>query len=86
MVLTRCIFYKQDTTWPKATHLAVTHSDFELPDDEEKELSIWRGMPVAEPPRWHVEQYEVLGWSEGRNVDGRRRRRKIDGLQFHFLV
>lgn len=86
MAPTRCVFHEQDTPWPEAAHLAVTHSDIKLPDNEEKELSIWRGMPVAEPTRWRLEQDEVFGRSEGRNVEGRCRRREIDGPQFHFLV
>ena len=83
---TRCIFYEQDTSWPETSQIAVARLNVHLPTEEEEELSMWGGMPVAEPTRRRMEQHEVLGPSEGRDVNGRSRRREIDGLELHFLV
>lgn len=85
MASTCCIFHEQDTSWAEASHIAVACPDFHLSKEDEKELSIWRGMPVAEPTRRRMEQHEVLSRSEGRDVRWCRRR-EIDGFQLHFLV
>jgi hypothetical protein len=86
MALTRCIFDKQDTPWPKASHLTVAYSHLDLPDQTEEELSVGGCMPVAEPASRAREQGKLFGWSERRKVEGRGWRRETHRPKFHFLV